>query len=207
MFVRLVFDLFTLCFQCRCSGCWKTVDEEISSISGLCMDADGNLIISNLGAKPTVDIYTPSGKRLRSLRANFQHPQYIACNNALELIYVSDSNAGVVHIFDKSSKSAICTFDGLDKKKGGRKLVYPVGLAVGMDGCVYVADRGATKVSVFTDSGQFMYDVLTEKDGLRDPLSVAASRNYDRLAVVEQVLEYGHRDKVAVKLFDVRREG
>ncbi|MDE2292071.1 MAG: NHL repeat-containing protein, partial [Elusimicrobia bacterium] len=85
-------------------------------------------------------------------------------------VYVSDTNDGVVRVFD-SAGNLLATF-GDAKGKDALRLVQPEGLAVDGSGNIYVADAGNKRVVELSASGTQLAEFGAKHD-LKRPMAVA----------------------------------
>ncbi|MDE2293385.1 MAG: NHL repeat-containing protein, partial [Elusimicrobia bacterium] len=85
-------------------------------------------------------------------------------------VYVSDTNDGVVRVFD-SGGNLLATF-GDGKGKGALRLIQPEGLAVDGSGNIYVADAGNKRVVEVSASGTQLAEFGAKHD-LKRPMAVA----------------------------------
>lgn len=103
-------------------------------------------------------------------------PYDIAAHNGL--IVVSDTLAGVVHVFDVPRRRVFAI--GF---RGAERLFKPLGLALGRDDDIYVADAEARRVLVFDAYGHPRRPIAAE-DWVR-PSDVAVDAAADRLYVLD----------------------
>ncbi|MGE5623525.1 MAG: 6-bladed beta-propeller [Methanocella sp.] len=98
-------------------------------------------------------------------------------------LYVADYGYGTVAVFDRKAKKA--WYLG---RTGTSTLAGPIGLALGPDDAVFVADSKQQKVFKFSSRGEVLY-VLGSKPGEFDnPAGVAVDRARDILYVVDSQL-------------------
>ena len=185
---------------------------EFQKIMGMSADCFDNLVIADTCAKrgPIVGIYTQdTGHSIRQCKLKsgdaFKEPSYVACNKRLGLTYVSDSITGSVYGFDKHGKH-IFTFGTNGAQKGNGGLVCPLGLSIGPDDNVYVADKGSNSVTVYPMLGgeEPVHQALTREDGLRDPVAVSVGP-LGQLAVAEETFDFGS-DSFSVKLYNKAKQ-
>ena len=94
-------------------------------------------------------------------------------------IYVTDTAARRVFVFDPDSKTA--AFVG---EQGGQRLSKPVGVAVEEDGTVFVADATANRVFAYAPDGTSTLAIGGD-DALKAPSGIAIDRTRHRLYVAD----------------------
>ena len=99
-------------------------------------------------------------------------------------IVVSDTMAGVVHVFDVPARQVFAFSSG-----GGVKLEKPLGVAIDDNLNIYIADGKLQRVLVFGYQGQestgHIRLILNAKDGFKRPTDVAVSPSGERIYVVD----------------------
>ena len=107
---------------------------------------------------------------------HLQRPYGVAADRSGR-VYVADSAARVVHIFDVNAQkySAI-------KQMGKQPFETPIGVAVAPDGSVYVSDSQMRRVGVFDRSGKLLREFGQD---LQRPTGLAVSPTGDRVYVVD----------------------
>ena len=81
----------------------------------------------------------------------------------------------------------------------GGGFLSPKGITIDTNQNVLVADYGNNRVSMFNNRGQFMKDILTEKDGIQCPVGLAIHSDKGLLAVsMSSETEHG-----SVKIFQL----
>ncbi len=92
---------------------------------------------------------------------------YLRANNRLPIPRVVPATEGI------DAPQYLYSISGI----GADALTRPVGVAVGSDGRVYVADYGSHSIKVFTPAGDYLFKFSAIKDGantaLRNPVHVA----------------------------------
>ncbi len=121
---------------------------------GLAFDAEGRFYVVNAGTK-TVLVFGPDRRPLLSLGDEkvFQKPSYLAINDKLGRIYVTDPVADKVVVFEKGGKH-LFSFGDPGTEPG--QLFRPTGIATNPQGEIFVADTMNGRVQVFTAEGQFL---------------------------------------------------
>ena len=183
--------------------------DEFINITALGVDCSDNLVVAESRKESTVGIYSQdTGQPIRqcTLKSgkSFGEPSYISCDHRHGITYVSDSIKGCIHSFDKHGKY-ISTFGDTP---GRGNLICPLGMHLTDPGELYVADKGANTVTIYSVTGRgstsggggyLMYHALTKQDGILDPVAVSLSP-WGSLAVAQHTLQYGS-DSYAVKLY------
>ena len=176
--------------------CWRTPDYRNGRPSGLSMDRDGNLIVSD-SHYHCVRIYTPYPQELREIRtiggkAGTAHGQ---------LGYVSDTvqdQDGNYYIAEFGENQRISKFDreGRFLKCWGEPGIEPGqfsrvrALALGPDGNLYLADSGNHRIQVYSLEGSLIACWGEPGEGpgeLKYPYDLAFNQHGDLY-----VIEYGN---------------
>lgn len=100
-------------------------------------------------------------------------------------LYVTDSVARVVHVFDRKEQSYRAV-----ERIGARRFAMPIGLAVAADGTLFVSDADLKTVAVFGRNGRLLREI---GHGLERPTGLALAPAGDRLYVVDTL---GHAVRV-----------
>lgn len=103
----------------------------------------------------------------RSPSVGFSRPMDVA-SNGKGLIYITDPDSRNVYIYDTVNYKV----DVLDKEGEGI-FTLPLGIALDMDGNVYVADRFKKKVLVFSPDSKPLFTIGGSQDELEAPVGVA----------------------------------
>ena len=85
--------------------------------------------------------------------AIFGRPSYVAVNERLERVYVSDKEKNQIDVFDMSGK-LIMTIG--KPGKGSGEFAFPQGVAIAPNNDLYVADTLNSRIQVFTADGLFL---------------------------------------------------
>jgi len=139
--------------------CWQTPDYRKGRPSGLSIDRDGNLLVSDSHYQ-CIRIYSPDGTELRTLGG-------VAGTAPGQLDYVSDAvqdEARNYYLAEFGVNNRITKLDAdgrFVKCWGGPgtepgRFNRPRALALGRDGLLYVADAGNHRIQVFTRDGEFV---------------------------------------------------
>ncbi|XP_048239012.1 uncharacterized protein LOC125372625 [Haliotis rufescens] len=127
----------------------------------------------------SVDILDMTGRRLRSINTGvIDNPDYIrvtSSNNLLvsegilkSLVCVT-SEGDAVFTYKPRGNRALTWLLGITTSTGVRALSYPWGITSTSTGDILLVDQYSHGVIQLTKSGQFVRDVLTQEDGLKDP--------------------------------------
>lgn len=107
---------------------------------------------------------------------------YGAATDALGRVYVSDTGAGAVLVFDPRTREV-----GTLGTKGRVHLVTPIGIALDELGRVFVADAGLNQVFCF-DSSDDVLLALGRDEGMKNPTGLAVDKKRHRLYVADSHL-------------------
>ena len=110
-------------------------------------------------------------------KSAFQRPYDVVAQ--FGRIYVSDSDAGLISVYDVPRHQ----FYQIGKRLAG-KLFKPMGLALDSQSNIYVADIGSKSIQVFDFLGMHLRS-FGEKDGLQQPISVAVDSKSEQVYVVD----------------------
>ncbi len=139
--------------------CWTTPDYRNGRPSGLSVDFDGNLVVSD-SHYHRVRIYSPEGALLRTIGGT-------AGTGEGELSYISDAlrdREGNFYIAEFGENQRISKFDstgqfvtcwGAPGSEPGQ-FARIRALALGPDGCLYAADACNHRIQVFTREGKLV---------------------------------------------------
>jgi DNA-binding beta-propeller fold protein YncE len=139
--------------------CWMTPDYRAGRPSGLSIDRDGNLLVSD-SHYHCLRIYSPEGKELRVLGGQ-------SGTEPGQLAYVSDAVQdadGFFYVAEFGENERISKFDADGRfvqcwGSGGQdpgQFSRARALALGPDGNLYVADACNHRIQVFTKEGQLV---------------------------------------------------
>lgn len=170
--------------------CWNTPDYRNGRPSGLSMDRDGNLLVSD-SHYFCVRVYSPEGKELRRLGGDYgtQPDQFGYISDAVQddegNYYLAEfwPNQRITKLDSDGKHITTWGSEGSELGQFGR----PRALALGPDGNLYVADACNHRIQVFTKTGEFVRSFGqhgTEPGQLSYPFDVAFGPKGD-LYVVE----------------------
>ncbi|MFQ5771056.1 MAG: hypothetical protein ACE5HX_11005, partial [bacterium] len=140
---------------------------------GVTTDHLGHIYVTDAGGQ-RVMVYEANGKFLRAFggKGILERPSGIAVNSKLGKIYVVDTWAHQVKVFDRNSGKLLFTIgkkgqkpsqiiDGAldqtwNRGKGEAEFRFPTQIAIGPDGRLYVVDTLNFRVQIFTPLGEFV---------------------------------------------------
>ncbi|MDA1313233.1 MAG: peptidyl-alpha-hydroxyglycine alpha-amidating lyase family protein [Acidobacteria bacterium] len=145
-------------------------DGLFGSAHGLTVDHEDNIWVTD-ASRHTVHKFSPDGKLLMSVGAadvpgvdgsHFNRPTDVAVAPNAD-IYIADGygNRRIVHL---NSSGEFIREWGTEGSAPGQ-FVDPHGLALDPDGNVYVADRGNSRIQVFTKDGKFIKEWKSKELG------------------------------------------
>ncbi len=104
-----------------------------------------------------VQVFTDKGEYVSTIERQFYGPRAIAIDPQTNVVYVSDSGHHVVNVFDRSGEF-IGIIGNQSQQPGDAEGEFkgPVGIDVGADGRVVVADTFNDRIQVFDRSGRFL---------------------------------------------------
>src|SRR6478735_172301 len=120
---------------------YKTSFYDVAKPRGLAGAPDvSRIYATQSGATPSTIVFDRDGARIGQLTPpatpkTFHVPVYVAVNPTTGDVYVGDRAAGKVYVYDDSG-----AYRSTFQPKGDVKAISPLGLAVGPDGTLYVAD-------------------------------------------------------------------
>jgi DNA-binding beta-propeller fold protein YncE len=121
---------------------------------GLAVDRAGNLYVADAGP-PAILVFGPDHQPKFSFgsREQFDKPVYLAINEDLGRIYVSDGLGHKIAAFDMAG-NPLFTFG--KPGAGPGELHSPQGLAIAPDGRVFVADMFNARIQTFDADGNYL---------------------------------------------------
>lgn len=121
---------------------------------GLAIDSKGLLYLVDGKTKVVLQL-DGKGRKLNQFGDGslFTKPSYIAVNERLERIYVSDKEKNQIDVFDMTGK---LLFKIGKPGKGAGDLAFPQGVAIAPNNDLYVADTLNSRIQVFTADGLFV---------------------------------------------------
>ncbi len=172
-------------------------------LNGLAVTQSYKFVLSDITSSPTVDIFSPSTTQkiytLKVRQETFNKPYYLCTHPVTGNIFVSDSIAGCVYTFDKDGH--FCYKLG---QTGHDRLLYPLGMCIGPEDELWVADKGLQQISAFSlRQRKFMYHLLTP-DTVHNPVSISYN-SQGVLAVIEHIPDY-NKDTNIVKVFETVKD-
>lgn len=124
---------------------------------GLALDGAGNLYVADTQSD-TVLVYGPDGRPLRAIGSaeTLQRPVFLALNERLGRLYVSDAAGHKVEVFALADGRHLFTIGG-GVGGGEGELLGPQGLAIDGEDRLFVAEGHNARVQVFDADGRFLY--------------------------------------------------
>lgn len=138
------------------------------------VDADDNIYVTDSSAG-TVFSYDRKGKFLRAI-TGLARPTGIALNRAGKILYVADTGAHVIKVFDLKG-NPLYTIGKRGDKDG--EFNYPVDLFTDKNGDLFVNDSMNYRVQIFDGKGRFLGKFGSHGDGSGDfgrPKGIAVDR-------------------------------
>lgn len=172
------------------NGHWNTEAhlKNKTNLHGMAVNARGNLILTDVGTKPSVGLYETEGKLVREFKADFKKPLNVTVSHEYAIIFVSDSELGCVYLFDQEGR-LLSKIGQYGSDTSGGRLVYPQGLCCLSNGQLVVADRAQHRLPVYDVRNRSVEHLLTEDDGIKNPVSVAVVAD-KYLAVSEENYDF-----------------
>ncbi len=138
------------------------------------VDADDNIYVTDSSAG-TVLCYDKKGKFLRAI-TGLKRPTGIAVSKAGKKLYVADTEAHAVKVFDLTGNPLQTIGKRGDKNA---EFNYPVDLFVDRSGDLYVNDSMNYRIQIFDGNGKFLRKFGSHGDGSGDfgrPKGIAVDR-------------------------------
>lgn len=130
-------------------------ESSLSRPNGLAFDLEGRLYVADSGLGKVMVFAPDSETILRTIETpEMVRPSYVAVNDRLNRIYVSDAKVQRVFVFDKEGKLLFQFGEG--SGQGDDALFGPQGLAIAPDNNVYVPEIFNARISVFDADGKYI---------------------------------------------------
>ncbi len=129
------------------------------------MDSAKNLYVVDPGLSKVL-VLSRTGENLYAYgnKDSLQQPVYVAINERLRRLYVSDAGSHKIVVFDLDSREVVFEFGGLGAGDG--QFFSCQGVAIDRDDNVYVADMLNARVQVFDRDGNFKSKFGTRGDDI-----------------------------------------
>lgn len=132
---------------------------------GMTVDSQGNLYVADQGA-PAIYVFSPD----RSVKVKmgsaeiFEAPAYVAVDEKLDRVYVSDAKKHQIVVFNRAGQFQFAFGQGGDESVAN--LYSPQGMAIAPDGRVFVADMLNARIQAFDPNGKPLtrFGVLGDHD-------------------------------------------
>jgi DNA-binding beta-propeller fold protein YncE len=112
---------------------------------------EGDILVTDPELKK-VFVFDGEGGYKSEFEGSFERPTGIAVDPARKRVYVSDTWAHKVYIYDTAGKR----LGSIGKRGSGKgEFNYPTHIAVSRDGFIHVSDTGNFRVQIFTPEGRF----------------------------------------------------
>ena len=150
--------------ECRYDMIKKFNKEDFISPIGVTMDSKGFLYISDSILK-TVFVFNEEGDPERKIGGTDQlvRPTGIAIHPLLQRLYVVDTNAHLIQVFDLTGGF----LHSIGKRGAGEGAFnYPTSLSIDREGLLYVTDSLNFRIQVFKADGEFLYLFGKHGDGM-----------------------------------------
>lgn len=140
-------------------------DRPMGTPYDLALDAAGRLYAADTRSKSVLVYDAATHTALRRIGGPdiFGHPVFVAVNDRLGRLYVTDVKGAEIEVFDLEGQH-LFAFGGAGSGEG--QFNRPQGLAIGADDRVYVADALNARVQVFDADGKFLSLFGTRGDAL-----------------------------------------
>jgi DNA-binding beta-propeller fold protein YncE len=175
----------------------KFKKKELVSPIGVAMDSKGFLYISDSILK-TVFVYNEEGDPERTIGEadQFLRPTGVSVHPLQENLYVVDTNAHVIKVFDLTG-NFLFSIGRRGTEKGAFN--YPTSLSIDREGLLYVTDSLNFRIQVFKPDGEFLYLFGKHGDGMGEfshPKGVALDSE-GNIYVTDAIFD-------AIQIFDKR---
>jgi len=190
----------TKIFDAETGTCLQTIGEELWDgefeielrPSGVAIDSHGQVIITDTQLHKVL-VYSPEGKKLREFGGKGQRSTQMLCPFYLAVdtrdnIIVSDNMNYAIKKFDNDGNYLLKIGSGQDW--GQRSFQSPYGVCVDRYGKTLVADYESNRVTMYTEDGDLLGDVVSKKD-CRNPTGLTMNRQGD-LVITENNAEYSN---------------
>lgn len=120
---------------------------------GLAADSHGNIYVADQAA-PAVFVFSPDRMLVAKIgdAETLKSPAYVAVNEKLDRIYVSDSNTHRISVFNRTGQFLFAF--GQQGEGSELNLYSPQGVAVAPDGRVFVADMLNARIQSYDADGK-----------------------------------------------------
>ncbi len=122
---------------------------------GLALASDGVIFVADVGLKKVVSFDAEGNvKQSYGKEGELVNPTDVAVSPDGSKIYVADSKAHKIVVFDRNSGALLTTFGGRGEKEG--EFGFPTSLAFSATGELIVVDQLNARVQVFTPTGEYL---------------------------------------------------
>ncbi len=141
----------------KTGGYWVIEEADVPLVLpvGLAVDEKDNIYVSDGGLR-RICVFTPKGEYLRSIGSaeQIERPTSIAIDRARRLLYVADTPAHTIRVFNLDSGALIRNIGKRGREEG--ELNFPAYLFVGPNGNLHVNDALNGRIQVFDPEGRFI---------------------------------------------------
>lgn len=123
---------------------------------GIAVDSMQNLYVAD-GKLKSVLVYNKYGVMVKTIgdAKQLKNPSDIAIDELRQRIYVVDTQGHNIKVYSTLNDSLILTVGKRGTEEG--EFNFPVNIAVGKDGSLYVTDMINARVEIFDSEGKFLY--------------------------------------------------
>lgn len=189
----------------------NSLDARFDSPRGLSVDASGNLYVADNGSGKIRVIDMNS--TVSTLAGGFNditdvsvapNGDIIACDKGNHSIYRVEPGGRIFRVAGGVQGDVYGVVNGVKIKGSAARFNAPEGVAVGMDGKIYVADTGNTKIKVIDTDGSVNLITGTisgDEDGLQsvakltEPTDICIASKGNKLYILDKV-SGGHKVKI-----------
>ncbi len=200
-------------------------DFTVDSPRGVAVLSSGNIVVIDAWDQEQIDVYNAAGVLQFSFDGTtgggdlFDKPKGVAVDGS-DKIYVADSENDQIQIFNSAGSfldkfGSFCNIDfpgpscvdpdgGGPLELGDGQFNFPVGIAVGSTGIIYVADEGNERIQLFDSSGSFLAEIGSSGsgDGEFNQLRDVAVETCGKFYVADDGRGFGAAENNRIQVFD-----
>ena len=173
--------------QKKTSNLFKSQFSLFENPVDIAIDDEKNILVADQ-KKGVITVFDRNLESIALMDGNieFEKLEKIAIDSVTQTIYASDSVLNKVFAFDKSGQ---LLFEIGGDEDSEARLKSPHGLAIDLEGNLYIADTGNSKIKIFNNAGNFLKTFkLKQKKGdsvLKKPWDLAFD-SQGRLHIIDQ---------------------